>query len=149
MAEVRFYHLTTQTQEQALPQLLTKAYERGMKVLVRLRDDAQVEHMNEVLWTFSAESFLPHGAKKDGKPHLQPIWLTAQDENPNGATVLFTGSGVNDCELTGFDLRCELLDGRDSEALSAARARWKQYKEQALGVTYWQQNERGGWEQKA
>jgi DNA polymerase-3 subunit chi len=149
MTEIRFYHLQTQTQEQALPLLLSKAVERGMRVVLKLRDDGEVERMNETLWTFTPDSFLPHGSKKDGKAEHQPVWLTATDENPNKATVLFAGQGVQSETPENFELCCEILDGRDDSSISAARERWKTYKEKGFTVTYWQQTERGGWEQKA
>ena len=48
-----------------------------------------------------------------------------------------------------FDLVCELFDGRDEAAVTAARSRWQSYKDAGHDLTYWQQTERGSWEQKA
>ncbi|MBT6825536.1 MAG: DNA polymerase III subunit chi, partial [Rhodospirillales bacterium] len=42
----------------------------------------------------------------------------------------------------------ELFDGNDDEALTAARTRWKTYLDAGHTLTYWQQGDRGGWEQK-
>lgn len=149
MTDIRFYHLQTQSVQQALPSLLSKALERGMRVVVRCRDAAEVERLNEHLWTFSAESFLPHGSEKDGHAADQPIWLTPNTENPNGAKVIFyTGPDAFDTAL-GFDLCCLILDGRDEQVLSAGRARWSALKAEGASLTYWQQSERGSWEQKA
>ena len=149
MTEIRFYHLQTQSQIQALPLLLSKAVERGMRVVLKLRDEGQVEQLNDILWTFAPDSFLPHGSKKDGNADRQPVWLTAADENPNSASVLFLGQGAESEIQKDFTLCCEMLDGQDEAAISSARQRWKIYKEQGFDVTYWQQNPRGGWEQKA
>jgi DNA polymerase III subunit chi len=41
-----------------------------------------------------------------------------------------------------------LFDGNDPDQLGAARAQWKTLKGQGVSITYWQQNERGGWEKK-
>ena len=149
MTEIRFYHLQTQSQMAALPQLLAKAAERGMRAVLKLQDEDQVEKMNEALWSFAPDSFLPHGSKKEGNAPRQPIWLTTEDENPNGARVLFLGQGAQSAMQSDFDLCCEMLDGQDEDAIVAARGRWKSYKESGFTVTYWQQNPRGGWEQKA
>lgn len=149
MTEVRFYHLQRQSQEQVLPMLLSKALERGHKIIVKMADAAAVEKMNEHLWTFNPNSFLPHGSAKDGNAEMQPVWLTAEDENPSGADVLIVGVGAQSDMQCDFKLCCEMLNGHDEQAIAAARGRWKAYKEKGFDVTYWQQSERGGWEQKA
>ncbi|MBK6895910.1 MAG: DNA polymerase III subunit chi [Alphaproteobacteria bacterium] len=148
MAEVRFYHLQSQRQEDALPSLISKALEGGHRLVVRLRDEAQVARINEHLWTFRPESFIPHGSAKDGNAALQPVWLTHLNDNPNQATVLIVGQGAEASFGDEISVACEMLDGGDDEAVGAARARWKAYKEAGHTVTYWQQNERGGWEKK-
>lgn len=148
MTEVRFYHLQRQSQEQVLPVLLSKALERGHKILVKMSDEQEVEKMNEHLWTFHPDSFLPHGSEKDGHPEVQPVWLTHKDDNANGADVLIVGAGAGSTIQADFDLCCEMLNGHDDEAVQAARLRWKVYKERGFDVTYWQQSEQGRWEQK-
>ena len=46
------------------------------------------------LGPYDPNGFLPHGNKRDGHGDRQPIWLTDQDENPNGASVLFLTDGA-------------------------------------------------------
>ena len=50
---------------------------------------------------------------------------------------------------TAFEQVQAGLDGQDEEAVALGRARWKTYKEAGYALTYWQQTETGGWEQKA
>ncbi len=149
MTEVRFYHLQRQSEEQVLPVILSKALERGHRIIVRMPDQRAVEKMNDHLWNFHPNSFLPHGSEKNGKGELQPIWLTDKDENPNKADVLIIAQGAQ-CEQQGdFKLCCEMLNGNDEAAVTAARGRWKTYKEKEFDVTYWQQDESGRWAKKA
>jgi DNA polymerase-3 subunit chi len=149
MSEIRFYHLTRRTLEEALPALLTKAYERGMRAVVITPSAERVEMLNAHLWSFSPESFLPHGSESDGHAAAQPIWLTTKEENPNGASLLVLADGAETRSVSAFALVCDLFDGNDEAALGAARARWKRYKAEGHELTYWQQNEGGGWEKKA
>lgn len=149
MAEVRFYHLQVQRQEEALPALIAKAVESGKRVVVRLADAAQVARLNEALWTFRADSFIPHASEADGHPpESQPVWLTHLNDNASGAEILIIGSGAQASFGEEIVLCCQMLDGRDEEAVQAARGRWKSYKEDGHAITYWQQNERGGWDKK-
>jgi DNA polymerase-3 subunit chi len=149
MTDVRFYHLQKQSLDDALPAILTKAFQGGHRILVRMRDDKEVERMNKHLWAFKPDVFLPHGSSKDGHAENQPIWLTSKPENSNNAKVLILTQGMNEEAIESYDLCCEMLDGRDSTAVDAARAKWKDYQAAGLNVTYWYQNERGGWEKKA
>ncbi|MGH1456109.1 MAG: DNA polymerase III subunit chi [Alphaproteobacteria bacterium] len=147
--EVRFYHLERQSEQQVLPMLLSKAMERGHKIVVKFPDDGALSRMDDYLWAYSEGSFLPHGSAKTGKAEAQPIWLTTEDENPNGADVLISCSGALSEMHGDYGLCCEMLNGQDAEAVSAARARWKIYKDKGYDVTYWQQDERGAWAKKA
>ena len=149
MTEIRFYHLQTQPLETALPLILQKALDGGHKIVVRAKDSKQVELLNDKLWLFRPDSFLPHGSEKDGNPELQPIWLTDKDENPNQADVLILTGQSDAQDIDGFKLCCEVFDGHDEEALTHARAKWKSYKDTEYDLTYWQQNNNGGWDKKA
>lgn len=148
MTEIRFYHLQGSTEDQVLPQLALKAWQAGGRVVVKAQE-ARVAKLNDLLWTFRADVFLPHGAAGDDMPERQPVWLTAGDDNPNGAKTLILASGCGEAALDGYDLCCTLLDGRDEARVAEARALWTQYKEAGHQVSYWQQAEGGGWQKKA
>jgi DNA polymerase III, chi subunit len=149
MTEIRFYHLQKSSLEDALPPLLSKAVESGKKVVLRLKDDQTVSRMNDHLWTFQPDSFLPHGSKKEGYSEHQPVYLTSQTENPNGASVLIYESGIEDIDHTVFDLCCQMLNGRDDTQVTQARTEWKALKDAGHSLTYWQQTAEGRWEEKS
>lgn len=150
MTEIRFYHLTRRSLEDVLPVMLERTVVRDRRrAIVVAGSPERVEDLNAHLWTYNDRVFLPHGSKTDGHAALQPVWLTDGDENPNDAQVLFLSDGATCADVTGFELVCELFDGRDDAAVSAARERWRVYKDDGHDLTYWQQTERGGWEQKA
>jgi DNA polymerase-3 subunit chi len=148
MSDYRFYHLQTKTLDQALPELLTKALSLGHRIVVRTADKAATERLNEQLWTYRPDSFLPHGSAKDGQADRQPIYLTENDDNPNQAALLVLTHGEPAEDADAYALCCDIFDGSDETALSKARNRWKLVKEAGHEVTYWQQTEKG-WEKKA
>jgi DNA polymerase-3 subunit chi len=82
-----------------------------------------------------------------GHADLQPIWLTDQDEAPNGAQYLFLLDGMDSARLADFARVFDLFDGRDEAAVEAARERYKQRRAAAHALTYWQQTPKG-WEKK-
>ena len=149
MTEVGFYHLRRAGLEQALPKLLEKVVERGLRAIVLAPSEERIESLNARLWTYGERTFLPHGSAADGFAAEQPIFLTTAEENPNGATVLVLVDGADAAYLGDFDRALDMFDGRDDEAVAAARARWSARKDAGHDVTYWQQKPAGGWERKA
>lgn len=148
MTEIRFYHLQTQAPEQALPQILSKALSGGHRIVVHGTDAAYIEKLNDHLWIYRPDSFLPHGTKKDGFEEDQPVWLTDKDENPNGADLLVLLGDAATANMAQYKLCCEIFDGRNDDAVSAARLKWKNYQDAGYDLTYWQQNDKGGWDKK-
>lgn len=147
MTDIRFYHLDRQSLEQVLPSLLSRALDQGHRIVVKTSDEKQAERLNETLWVYDPNSFLPHGTAKDGFADKQPVWITVSDENPNNADLLVLTQGTQSPAIADFKLCCEMLDGNDEQAVSAARTRWKAYKDAGHSVTYWQQSAKG-WEKK-
>jgi len=148
MTEIWFYHLQRQSLEEALPALLEKVLVAGARAVVMLGSEERVEAVNLRLWTYDDRGFLPHGSARDGFPAEQPIWLTVQDENPNGAKILVLADGARSAKVGQYSRCLELFDGNDANAVAAARMRWKSYEEAGHEVVYWQQDARGKWERK-
>lgn len=149
MTEVSFYHLQLEPLEQALPRLLDKVNERGMRALVRLKDEDLRDLLDGALWTFSPSSFLPHGTDVGDHVAQQPVLLTQeQSGNANAAVVLVLLEDSDAEDVADFERCLYMFDGNDDTALNAARQRWKILKEQGLDVTYWQQSP-NGWQKKA
>jgi DNA polymerase-3 subunit chi len=149
MSEIRFYHLQRKSLEDTLPVILERCYDRGDRTLVVAGSAERAEALAAHLWTFRPDSFLPHGTAKDGMAGEQPIFLTADEGNPNNATVLILCDGATRADCGDFPLVCEMFDGNDETAVAAARERWKAYKEAGHKLVYFQQSPAGKWEEKA
>jgi DNA polymerase-3 subunit chi len=150
MTEVYFYHLEDRPLESVLPVLLGKSLERGWRAVVQAGSAERLEAIDGLLWTFADDSFLAHGTAADGHAEHQPVFLTTDDANPNGAAVRFLVDRAHPpADVSPYERLVLLFDGGDPEALAEARQHWKTLKAAGLAVTYWQQNARGGWDRKA
>lgn len=149
MTEISFYHLLHTPLERALPKLIEKVLESGARAVIRTGSTERAEALNGALWTFDQDSFVPHGTALDGNAPLQPVWITPDEENPNGADILVLTDGAESAEVANYRRCLEMFDGRHEAAVADARRRWKSYKDAAHELTYWQQTEGGGWEKKA
>jgi DNA polymerase III subunit chi len=150
MTEIWFYHLQRRSLDEVLPGLLERALQRGWRAVVQGASEERIAALDEHLWTYSDESFLPHGSAREGDQEMHPVFLTTGPENPNGATVRFLIEGAEAApilEREGIYERLMLLfDGNDAEALAAARAQWADLKARGHAVSYWQQSAEGRWE---
>ena len=149
MTEVSFYHLQRTGLETALPKLLEKALDRGLRAVVVAGSDDRVAVLDNALWTYGQGTFLPHGTAADAFRDRQPVYLTTEPaDRPNGATVLVLVDSVGSEEMAGMERVLHVFDGRDPEAVTLAKERWRSLAAQGHTLTYWQQTEAGGWEKK-
>ena len=153
MSETFFYRLERKSLEDVLPGLLERTRERGWRAVVRVGSAERMQALDAHLWTYSEQSFLAHGTAEAGPKPRQPIYLTIEDENPNGAQVLFLVGGAvlldwAAPQLVGFLRIVLLFDGRDPEALSTSQTAWRNAKEAGHDVTYWKESESGKWEKQ-
>ena len=149
MTEILFYHLQGQPLERVLPELLEKCLERQWRVVVQLGSEARRDALDAHLWTYRDDGFLPHGTAKDGRAAAQPVWLTAEDDNPNAANVRFLADGAEAANYSGYQRVVRIFDGNDPDAVDRARDAWKEAKAAGHDATYWQQSDGGRWQKKA
>jgi DNA polymerase-3 subunit chi len=151
MTEILFYHLTRRRLEDVLPGLLETCLSRGWRVVVQAGSPERVEALDAYLWTYRDDGFLPHGMASAKFASLQPVYLTTENEIPNDAQVKFFVDGAElQAENLGKLSRAVLLfDGNDEAALTSARTQWAALKKTGAAPTYWQQNEKGGWDKQA
>jgi DNA polymerase-3 subunit chi len=152
--EVSFYHLTRRTLEQALPVLLEKSLEREWRVVVQTVSEARLKSLDAWLWSYDPEKFLPHGTAADGEPETQPIYLTFEAENPNGADVrffvdaAFAAPILADPALTPRMRAILMFNGSDPSELATAREQWKSLRGGGYELVYLQEDDAGRWTEK-
>lgn len=146
MTEILFYHLRGQTPEQVLPALLQKSLERGWRAVVQASSPERLEALDAHLWTWRDDAFLPHGTWREAEATEQPVLLTLNEDNPNGAAVRFLIEGATvPGDASAYQRVVLLFDGEDPEALDRARTHWTEAKSAGFEVTYWQMDEKGTW----
>jgi DNA polymerase-3 subunit chi len=148
MPELWFYHLDSMGVEEALPPLLERCLQRGWRALVRTTLPERAEALDQHLWTYREDSFLPHG--RDGaRASRQPILITLEPANANAAQAVLLLDGAEEPAAEGVERVMLLFDGRVEAELLAARARWKAAREAGRTIAYWKQSPDGRWEKAA
>lgn len=145
--QVDFYHLTVQPLERVLPRIAERVVESGGRLLIVAQDEQQRAGLDRLLWTYAADSFLPHAQAGGDADAEQPVLIAGDPEPVNAARNVALADGVWREDALAFDRAFHFFDGG---RIVEARAAWKGLAERA-GVErrYWKQNEAGRWEQAA
>lgn len=131
---IDFYHLSAAPLERVLPRICEKLLADGGRLLV-VTGPEQVERLDEQLWTYASESFLPHGTDD---PERQPVLLSASPDAANGAANLALADGVWRDEALEFERTFYFFD---SATIDGARAAWRALKEkEGAELHYWKQD---------
>jgi DNA polymerase III subunit chi len=154
VTDALFYHLERRGLDDVLPGLVEKTLERGWRALIRAESAERAQAVDNLLWTYNDQTFLPHAQAGDGDPVRQPVLITVEEGNPNEAQVLFLVGGASppgwNTELSKALVRIVLMfDGRDTDAVQSARVAWRNAKEAGHDVTYWKETPAGKWEKQA
>lgn len=148
MADVLFYHLENQPLERVIPVLLEKTLERGWRAVVETGSEERAVAIDNLLWTYREDSFLAHGRAGEATDPLQPVLITTDSGNANGANVRFFVDRAVPRSAEGYERIVYLFSGHDPDAVAEARTAWTVLRE-GNAVTYWQQDANGKWEKKA
>jgi DNA polymerase-3 subunit chi len=151
MPEIWFYQLQRRALDQVLPNLIERTLQRGWRGVVQATTQERLAALDDLLWSYAEDSFLPHGAAGDGDPQWQTVWLTLGPDNPNGAQIRFLveGATVEPFAEQNYERLVLLFDGRDEAALASAREQWKLLRQRKAQLSYWAETEEGGWKQQA
>lgn len=140
MARVDFYQLSRQPVDQMLPRLAERVLADGARLLIVADDAALLGTIDDALWSYRPESFLPHGRVDADGAADQPVLLADTIDAANGASHVAIADGRWRAEALSFT-RLFYLFGSDT--LEEARQAWKML--DAGERHFWKQDERGKW----
>ncbi|QIG80555.1 DNA polymerase III subunit chi [Stakelama tenebrarum] len=144
--QVDFYHLTRSPIDRVLPQIAGRLLAQDARLLVVASDESTRNRLDASLWTWSAESFLPHGQAGRADDSLQPVLIAGDVTSANGARNIAIVDGEWRDAALGFDRAFHFFS---EESIVAARAAWKGLAgRDGVERRYWRQTE-SGWEQAA
>ena len=114
--------------------LAEKAFDQGLRVTVRTASPAEAVELDDLLWTFSDRSFVPH-AVWPADPALAeetPVLIASGELPETHRDVLINLGAEPPADALVFGRICEIV-GADETAKRQARVRWRSYR--AAGLT--------------
>lgn len=134
MTRVDFYILPQSTDEarwQFSCRLIEKAWRMGNKLLVHTADSQAARAMDELLWAFRPDSFLPHAILP--ATHQTPIHIGYDEHSGQHHDLLINLGTSIPGVFSRFERVAEIVT-QQPEQLTASRERFRFYKERGYAL---------------
>ena len=109
-------------------ELAKRGYAANLPMLILARDSAQAEALDDLLWSFDPDEYLPHQIAGDDEDELCPILIAAPEMDVPARPLLVNLR--DEVPAGSFDRVLEVVPA-DPSARGPLRERWKHY--QSLG----------------
>lgn len=129
MTQVDFYVLPENgslTAYTAVGRIAEKALARGHQIFVQVKDKAEATALHDGLWTYRAESFLPHAIMGDAEG--EPLIIGWDDPPSEHDDVLINTTGSVPGHFARFGRLAEIVTP-DAATLDASRQAWRFYRD--------------------
>ncbi len=115
-----------------------RCYEGGQTVAVHLATEQDAQRLDDVLWTFSEQSFIPHVRFGEAaEPVIEPVIIYCADEPIGEADVLIEAAGGGpDERFRQFAHLFDFAELYDEALTEASRRRYAAYKEAGYRMRY-------------
>lgn len=108
--------------------LAEKAFRLGHRIYIYTDDIDTSEKLDQLLWTFSANSFVPHSLGTDADDSDTPVCIGFRDPPTGFADVLISLSNEVPSFFSRFERVAEMVGASDSEK-QRARKRYRYYRD--------------------
>ena len=131
MTRVDFYILeggASDARQRYVCRLAEKAWQQGNKVYIHTGDPALSARMDELLWTFRQDSFVPHGLDDDPATDEAGIHIGHGEEPRHHDEVLINLSSEIPLFFSRFQRVAEVVDA-DEQNRKDGRERFRFYRD--------------------
>jgi DNA polymerase-3 subunit chi len=116
--------------------LVRKARAANCRIVLLARDRADLAALDQALWTFSEQDFLPHVTADDALAATTPVILTDSDqvELPHHQ-ILINLSAATPEHFARFERMFEIISADDADK-AAGRERYRFYQQRGYPLTH-------------
>lgn len=132
MTLVEFHH-NAQDKLAAAARLIGAAHQRGARVLVYAPEHGVAARIDQLLWTQTALSFIPHVGAGSPLAKETPVIIATSLDDTDHDEVLVNLDGELPPSFARFERLIEVVGTDDADRVPA-RARWQFYKERGYRI---------------
>ena len=105
-------------------ELARKAFDSGQSALILARSVEEAEQLDEKLWEFDADAFVPHQIAGDEDDAITPVLIAAPDAATTDRSLVINLR--DECAPGTFERVLEVV-AADEREREGSRRRWKAY----------------------
>ncbi len=150
MTQIIFYSTAPLQVEKTLFALLEKSLEKGNRSLLLFKDKEKCLSVNEQLWTYKQNSFLPHISEDDQiYDNIDvPVYLSTKNENPFKAELLFSIDGFLPDNIDHFERVIIIIDVNDELLNEKYKNYYLDINKNFEDIVFYKSDDNGKWIEK-
>ena len=119
--------------------LIEKLFKEKNRILVCCKDLETVEVIDDFLWAYKEDGFIPHSIETKEQSSVYPIFITTDIHEEYKHNVLLALSGVliKEKDLQKFTKAYYFFDDQDNKEKENARLMWKSLSGLNVVCKYW------------
>ncbi|UCB54984.1 MAG: DNA polymerase III subunit chi [Thiotrichales bacterium] len=115
-------------------QLTDKVVKMGHSVFIRTKDAGEAQRMDDMLWTYSDSSFLPHAIQGDEDDFDVPVIIGHTDSGSTDYLLINMSDDIPE-NLDHYQRVAEIIDDTP-DTLQKGRARYSSYRKEEYTLHY-------------
>tara|TARA_A100000164_G_scaffold295046_1_gene268949 strand:- start:33 stop:497 length:465 start_codon:yes stop_codon:yes gene_type:complete len=150
VTQIIFYNTAPLQVENTLFNLIEKSIENGYKSLLLFNDKDKCSAIDEKLWTYKQNSFLPHSSENEKiSDEIDiPIYLSTKNENPYKAELLFSIDGFLPDNINNFERVIIIVDVNNKILLEEYKKYYLDINDDFEDIVFYKSDDNGKWTEK-
>ncbi|OOZ36103.1 hypothetical protein BOW52_10945 [Solemya elarraichensis gill symbiont] len=137
MTRVEFYILSADSTQDRFflgCRIAEKAWKSGHRVVIQTGSREEAQHMNQLLWTFREQSFIPHDLMPDADSESNPVLVNWGEDARGEHDVLINLAGEIPAFFSSFERVIEPVDN-DERQKTTSREHYRFYRDRGYPLT--------------
>jgi DNA polymerase-3 subunit chi len=137
MTEVVFVEVTASRMEVRACEIAENTYAQGDRLQIIAIDEQQAARLDDLLWTYKPDNFVPHGLWKGmDTESTQPVVITTRKERVSGIASLLTMDYCPVEMIQQFSRVIHVVVMDNQERLEASRRYWTLLKDAGFSLRH-------------
>ncbi len=137
MTEVVFIEVTASRMEMRACEIAEHTYTQGERLQIIAIDEEQAARLDDLLWTYKPDNFVPHGLWKSmDSESAQPVVITTRKERVPGIASLLTMDYCPVEMVQQFSKVIHVVLVDNQERLEASRRYWTLLKDAGFSLRH-------------
>jgi len=137
MTEVLFVEVAASRMEMRACEIAEHTYAQGERLQIIAIDEEQAARLDDLLWTYKPNNFVPHGRWKSmDNESAQPVVITTRKERVPGIASLLTMDYCPVEMVQQFSKVIHVVVADNQERLEASRRYWTLLKDAGVSLRH-------------